>query len=255
MSATPTRRSAVRRPRLFATSVLGATVAALALAACGPRDETPLSGGAAAVAPQSTSVAAPTGTLAPSSVAAPDAGVLAQGRPVPSAQATAVAPIASYAPPVAVATAAQSQGYAAPQYAPVPTTSSTAAVPAYPVAPITPVVQAVPSGYAGSIASIEPIRTRPRGSGAGAVIGGVLGAVVGNQFGHGLGRAAMTGAGAAGGAIAGNNVERNVKEGVAGYRIHVRLDNGSTRTFRRSSVGGLHVGERVRVDSGSFHRV
>ena len=117
-----------------------------------------------------------------------------------------------------------------------------------------PVVQAAPSGQIGSIDSIEPIRQRPQGSGTGAVIGGVLGAVVGNQFGHGLGRAAMTGVGAAGGAIAGNNVERNYKTAVVGYRVNVRLDNGHTRTFQRTSIGDLHVGDRVRVDANGFRR-
>ena len=84
----------------------------------------------------------------------------------------------------------------------------------------------------------------------------MLGGVLGNRFGSGNGRAAMTGIGAVGGAIAGNNVERNYKENIVGYRVHVRLDSGSTRTFQRSQLGGLHVGDRVRVDSSSgFHRV
>jgi outer membrane lipoprotein SlyB len=106
----------------------------------------------------------------------------------------------------------------------------------------------------GSIDRIDPITRRPPGNGTGAVIGGVAGAVIGNQFGHGLGRAAMTGLGAAGGAFAGNNVERNVRKTVVGYRIHVRLDDGSTRTFERSHVGDLHVGDRVRVGRDGLHR-
>jgi outer membrane lipoprotein SlyB len=107
----------------------------------------------------------------------------------------------------------------------------------------------------GSVQSIEPIRTRPQGSGAGAVVGGVLGAVVGHQFGSGVGRVAMTGLGAAGGAVAGNNVERNHNESISGYRVSIRLDNGTTRTFERSQVAGLQVGDRVRLDAESFHRV
>jgi uncharacterized protein YcfJ len=110
-------------------------------------------------------------------------------------------------------------------------------------------------GHIGSVASIEPIRERPQGSGAGAVIGGVLGAVVGNQFGHGAGRAGMTGVGAVGGAIAGNNIERNHREAITGYRVGIRLDDGTTRSFERSQIGGLQVGDRVRVDAGSFRRV
>ena len=50
-----------------------------------------------------------------------------------------------------------------------------------------------------------------------------------------------------------NNLERNYREGVSGYRVHVRLDNGSTRTFERSSIGNLHVGDRVRLDANGFH--
>ena len=122
--------------------------------------------------------------------------------------------------------------------------------------PAAPVAQprAVPRDRVGSVTAIEPVRHRPQGSGAGAVIGGVLGGVIGNQFGHGLGRAAMTGVGAAGGAIAGNNVERNYKTAVVGYRVHVRLDNGSTRTFERKTIDNLHVGDRVRLDANGFRR-
>jgi outer membrane lipoprotein SlyB len=65
----------------------------------------------------------------------------------------------------------------------------------------------------------------------------------------------MTGAGAVGGAVAGNNVERNHNEGVVGYRVSIRLDDGNTRTFERTQVGDLRVGERVRLDEQSFHRV
>ena len=100
----------------------------------------------------------------------------------------------------------------------------------------------------------DPNKKTKRGAAIGAVIGGVAGAVIGNQFGHGLGRAAMTGLGAAGGAVAGNNVERNVRKTVVGYRIHVRLDDGSTRTFERSHVGDFHVGDRVRVGRDGLHR-
>ena len=115
--------------------------------------------------------------------------------------------------------------------------------------------RAVDRSRVGSITGIEPIRERPQGSGTGAVIGGVVGAVVGNQFGSGSGRAAMTGAGAVGGAIAGNNIERNRNTRVVGYRVSIRLDNGTTRTFQRTQVGNLHVGDRVELDAESFHRV
>jgi len=256
--------------RGFAAGGLVAAIAAATLTACGPRDETPLAGGSAAIAPQTTAVAVP---AAPSGTQPVPAEVARTGSPVPAAQppAAALAPAPAYAPPPVTVAAVPAYptpaagGYErAARYAPVP-----AAAPATPsqdaprevqpvpvasaAAPATP-PRVVPHERIGSVTAIEPVRERPQGSGAGAVIGGVLGGVIGNQFGHGLGRAAMTGVGAAGGAIAGNNVERNYKTAVVGYRVHVRLDNGSTRTFERKNIGNLHVGDRVRLDANGFRR-
>ena len=128
----------------------------------------------------------------------------------------------------------------APQYRPVPVQ-----------APVAPTPQPVASNRVGAITSIEPIRSRPKGSGAGAVIGGVLGAVVGNQFGHGLGRAAITGAGAVGGALAGNNVERNYKEGVTGYRV-VRATRQRPHADLRSHAGREPARRRPRPARREF---
>jgi len=254
--------------RSFAAGGLVAAMAAATLTACGPRDGSPLVGGADPGAPQRTTAAAVTDDLATTrSAQAVPARV---GSPVPTAQTStaALAPAPAYAPlPVTVAAAPaypmQSPiGYAlAPQYAPVPAAAPTGSYQdgppqVRPVPAAAPAAQApaVPRERIGSVTAIEPVRQRPQGSGAGAVIGGVLGGVIGNQFGHGLGRAAMTGVGAAGGAIAGNNVERNYKTAVVGYRVHVRLDNGSTRTFQRKDIGNLHVGDRVRLDANGFRR-
>jgi len=106
----------------------------------------------------------------------------------------------------------------------------------------------------GRVRGIEPIHTRPQGSGAGAVIGGVLGGVLGNQIGKGDGRTAATAIGAVGGAVAGNNVERNQKSGITGYRVRVEFDNGDSRTYEESSVSDLRVGDRVRIESGHVRR-
>ena len=99
---------------------------------------------------------------------------------------------------------------------------------------------------------IEPIRERPQGSGAGAVIGGVLGGVVGNQFGHGLGRAAMTGVGAAGGAIAGNNVERNYNTACGRLSRPRPSRRRHDAHLPAQQVGNLHVGDRVRLDANGL---
>lgn len=108
--------------------------------------------------------------------------------------------------------------------------------------------EARPRAQYGEITAIEPIMDSAAPSGTGAVIGGVLGAVLGNQVGDGSGRAAATAIGGAGGAVAGHKVEKARSENIVGYRVHVRLDNGGSRSFERSSLDGLDVGERVRID-------
>jgi uncharacterized protein YcfJ len=198
----------------------------------------------AAVAPQAAPAAAPP----PRNDAAGDSGVR---HPVPR-RATRRSPSAPRRRIAAAVTVAAAPAYPAqtpngyaptPQYAPVPAArppARTRTVRRTPcpcrrgaAAPTGPRRAARPDSARSRRSS--RCAQRPQGSGAGAVIGGVLGGVIGNQFGHGLGRAAMTGVGAAGGAIAGNNVERNYKTAVVGYRVHVRLDNGSTRTFERKT--------------------
>ncbi len=225
------------------SAVVVAVTAAMTLAACGPRDVEPLTGGA-------TSTSAPTAVIAPQAAPMTDPAFRPAGQPVPTGQlATSPAVPSDMPAPRGAATT-----YAAAPATAYPADPAPQVRPAPVQAPAAPTPAQVASNRVGEIESIEPIRTRPQGSGAGAVIGGVLGAVVGNQFGHGLGRAALTGAGAVGGALAGNNVERNHKEGVSGYRVVVRLNNGHTRTFERAQVANLHVGDRVRLDANSFHR-
>jgi outer membrane lipoprotein SlyB len=107
----------------------------------------------------------------------------------------------------------------------------------------------------GRVVGIEPITEQGKPSGAGAVIGGVLGAVAGNQIGDGNGRRVATVAGAAGGAFAGNHIEKNRKQTIVGYHVRVEMSNGDERTFRESSLDGLNVGDRVRVQSGLLQRV
>jgi len=203
------------RPATRAAFVLSTLAAALALTACGPQNGAP-------VAP--TATAANVAQPAPQPVPAPPP---VQYVPAPVAQAPA-----AVAPPVQVAQAPQP-----------------------PMVQQRVVERPVASNRFGEVSNIEPIRTRPKGTGTGAVIGGVLGAVVGNQFGHGTGRAATTVLGGAAGAVVGNNLERNHNEGIAGYRVTVHLDNGQSHTYEEASVGDLHVGDRVRIDNGRPHRV
>ena len=217
----------VSRPfGVTAFSAVSAAIAALALAACSPNQ------GAETAQPAAASAATNSAQAVPPVGAAPPL-VGRQGTPVPQMPAESTS-----------------------SNSPIRTTpTGYATAPDDAVQPTAPQPRAVDRSRVGAITGIEPIRERPEGTGAGAVVGGVLGAVVGNQFGHGTGRAVMTGAGAVGGAIAGNNVERNRNTHVVGYRVSVRLDDGTTRTFQRSQVGNLRVGDRVQLDANSFHRV
>ena len=109
-------------------------------------------------------------------------------------------------------------------------------------------------GETGRVTSIEVIPVASRPSGAGAIIGAVIGGVVGNQFGSGTGKSVMTGVGVVGGAVAGNAVEAKNKKDDEVYRVHVRLDNGATRSMDFHRIDDLRVGDRVRFDNGQLYR-
>jgi outer membrane lipoprotein SlyB len=206
-------------------------LSALVLVGCDPKPGKPTTTGDAAAtmpaAPQQQALVTPQPIGQP--VPPANVGYQAQAEPAPRPMAQAAPPTyaqppAYVQPPVQVA-----QAQPAPKVAPNP-------------------------ALHGEVRGIEAIRTRPQGTGKGAIIGGVLGAVVGNRFGSGTGRAAMTVIGGAGGAVAGNNVERNMNEGVAGYRVIVRLDNGQQRTYEEPRLDGLQIGDRIRVDHGHIRR-
>lgn len=102
----------------------------------------------------------------------------------------------------------------------------------------------------GTIESVTPIQRKGEAKGVGAVAGGVLGAVVGNQIGHGGGRTAATVLGALGGGFAGNAIEKNVRKETV-YQVHVRMEDGSTRTIEQANLPA--VGARVVVEGNSLH--
>jgi outer membrane lipoprotein SlyB len=106
----------------------------------------------------------------------------------------------------------------------------------------------------GNVESIREIHSRAQGTGVGAAGGAILGGLLGNQVGGGHGRQLATVAGAVGGAVVGNQVEGNMKA-TTSYEIHVRLDDGSSRTFHQQSAPGWHTGDRVRVVKGALHSV
>ncbi|WP_420223238.1 glycine zipper 2TM domain-containing protein [Pigmentiphaga litoralis] len=101
----------------------------------------------------------------------------------------------------------------------------------------------------GVVTSVRAVKVEGQGSGVGAVGGGVVGGLVGNQFGGGNGRTALTLLGAAGGALAGHEVEKHVRS-TTSYQMTVRMDNGTTRTFRSASPYNWREGDPVRVING-----
>lgn len=109
-------------------------------------------------------------------------------------------------------------------------------------------------GNCGNVESVREVTQRAQGSGLGAAGGAVIGGLLGNQVGGGNGRKLATVAGAVGGAVVGNQVEGNMKA-THSWEIRVRLDDGSARTFQRSSLDGYSKGDRVKVVDGALHHV
>jgi outer membrane lipoprotein SlyB len=103
----------------------------------------------------------------------------------------------------------------------------------------------------GVVESVRSIEHRPQGSGVGAAGGAILGGLLGNQVGGGHGRQLATVAGAVGGAVAGNQVETHMKT-TRTWRIVVRMDNGTTRTFNQSAQPAWGSGDAVRVVNGQL---
>jgi outer membrane lipoprotein SlyB len=101
----------------------------------------------------------------------------------------------------------------------------------------------------GVIDSISEIKKEGQGSGAGAVGGGVIGGVLGHQVGRGAGKDLATVLGAVGGALAGNAIEKKAKTS-SEYRIVVRFEDGSTRTYPSATVPGWRIGDKVKVIDG-----
>jgi outer membrane lipoprotein SlyB len=110
-------------------------------------------------------------------------------------------------------------------------------------------VAQTPCTDCGQVQSIRFVEEEGKGTGLGAVAGGVLGGVLGHQIGGGTGQTVATIAGAAGGAYVGNTVEK--KKNTKGYwQVAIRMDGGTTRTFRYTNQPSVHEGERVKLVDG-----
>jgi len=98
----------------------------------------------------------------------------------------------------------------------------------------------------GVIESIRAVEVQGQSSLLGAAGGAVVGGLLGNQVGSGRGRTAATVVGAGAGAYAGNEIERNVSKSVR-YRVRVRMEDGTHRTFTEAKPPSYAVGQKVQV--------
>lgn len=106
-----------------------------------------------------------------------------------------------------------------------------------------------PCANCGVIESIESFTEKGSASGGGAVAGGLIGGILGHQVGKGRGKDLATVAGAVGGAIAGHEMEKNANK-VTGYRVGVRMNDGTRELLTLSAPPSVAVGDRVRVVNG-----
>jgi outer membrane lipoprotein SlyB len=193
---------------------------------------------APALAPVAAAAPAPVSTLADDKIAQEEAP-----KPVHKAPKPVHKPVPQVASaPHQVPQYVQSGG----SYAP-PVQSST---PNYGQAPAQ-VAQAPICYNCGRVESVQAVQTAAKPSGLGVVAGGVLGGLLGNQVGNGNGRTLATVAGAVGGGFAGNEVEKRTRAATT-YQVHVRMEDGSMRTFPQSGPDGWRVGDRVKVVNGAL---
>jgi outer membrane lipoprotein SlyB len=104
----------------------------------------------------------------------------------------------------------------------------------------------------GRVSAIDVIDGNSRGVG-GAVLGAVLGGVIGHQIGSGTGRDVATGLGAVGGALIGSRLQKRNESDI--FRVTVRMEDGSSRSFDYQRIDDLRVGDRVRIDDGQIVRL
>lgn len=185
-------------------------------------------------------------------------GIAAMTGMIPSSY-SGTAPGSTAPPPIAASAAGEAAGSAdqvasktAPAPAPVAVKHRTAShTHAYSHQPA-PVAQAPAVCHScGQVESIQAIQHAAPASGLGIAAGAVVGGLLGNQVGGGNGRTLATVAGAVGGGYAGNEVEKRTRSTTT-YKVHVRMEDGTLRTFPQSGPNGWQVGDPVRVVNGAL---
>lgn len=101
----------------------------------------------------------------------------------------------------------------------------------------------------GVIDSYAAVQVQGENNGVGAVAGGLGGALIGSKIG-GRGNHTLGGViGAVGGGLLGNAVESHERKSTV-YDVHVRMNDGSMRTVRQSTIPA--VGTHVRIDGNTL---
>ncbi len=117
-------------------------------------------------------------------------------------------------------------------------------------------IRSTPDRSVGVIDSITPGRDGNDSALLGTVVGGVVGAAAGHQVGEGRTNDVATVAGAVGGAVVGRKIDKahDRKNNDENYVIGVRFNDGSHQTITQESLGGLRIGDSVRIENGGVRR-
>ena len=159
------------------------------------------------------------------------------------------APVGTSAAPVAKPKARPR--HLARAVAPRPPAPAPVAAPAEPVQPVT---QPAPlAGVGGTIESVKEVEQKGENPIAGPILGGIAGAVLGHQFGEGRGKTVATAVGAGAGILGGKVIEQKVRA-TRHWETTVRLEDGSTQSFKSEAQPVWHAGERVRVVDGQIRK-
>lgn len=98
----------------------------------------------------------------------------------------------------------------------------------------------------GTVQDVKYEKRKGEGGAVGIVAGAAAGGLIGNQFGKGDGKTALTVAGAVGGGFVGNEVQKRVTTKEV-WTTHVKMRDGSIRTFEHDKAPGWKAGTQVRV--------
>jgi outer membrane lipoprotein SlyB len=98
----------------------------------------------------------------------------------------------------------------------------------------------------GTVQDVKYEKRKGEGGAVGIVAGAAAGGLIGNQFGKGDGKTALTVAGAVGGGFVGNEVQKRVTTKEI-WTTHVKMRDGSIRTFEHDKAPGWKAGTQVKV--------